>query len=77
MKTESDDSDRKEGQADMLKRIDLTRDFQKHKEEYLKANLGEMRKLKLEIDTYCEALELPEQEEYEDFSNEEFNEDYY
>lgn len=38
------------------------------KEEYLK-DLGEMRKLKSEIDTYCEALELPEQEdEYEDFS---------
>ena len=37
------------------------------KEEYLKADLGEMRKLKSEIDTYCEALELPEQEdEYED-----------
>ena len=47
------------------------------KEEYLKADLEEMRKLKLEIDTYCEALELPEQEEYEDFSSEEFNEDYY
>lgn len=41
------------------------------KEEYLKADLGEMRKLKLEVDTYCEALELPEQEEYEDFSSEE------
>ena len=48
------------------------------KEEYLKADLGEMRKLKSEIDTYCEALELSEQEnEYEDFSSEEFNEDYY
>ena len=50
------------------------------KEEYLKADLGGMRKLKSEVDTYCEALELPEQEdeyEYEDFSNEEFNEDYY
>lgn len=47
------------------------------KEEYLKADLGEMRKLKSEIDTYYEALELPEQEEYEDFSSEEFNEDYY
>ena len=41
------------------------------KEEYLKADLGEMRKLKSEVDTYCEALELPEQEEYEDFSSEE------
>lgn len=43
------------------------------KEEYLKADLGEMRKLKSEIDTYCEALELPEQGgEYE-----EYNQDYY
>ena len=48
------------------------------KEEYLKADLGEMRKLKSETDTYCEALELPEQEdEYEDFSSEEYNQDYY
>lgn len=47
------------------------------KEEYLKANLGEMRKLKLEVDTYCGALELPEQEEYEDFSSEKYNQDYY
>lgn len=47
------------------------------KEEYLKADLGEMRKLKSEIDTYCEALELPKQEEYEDFSSEEYNQDYY
>lgn len=47
------------------------------KEEYLKADLGEMRELKSEIDTYCEALELPEQEEYEDFSSEECNQDYY
>lgn len=37
MKTKSDDSDWKEGQTEMLKRIDLTRDYQKHKEEYLKA----------------------------------------
>lgn len=47
------------------------------KEEYLKADLEEMRKLKLEIDTYCEAFELLKQEEYEDFNSEEFNEDYY
>lgn len=47
------------------------------KEEYLKADLGQMRKLKLEVDTYCEALELPEQEEYEDFNSEEYNQDYY
>ena len=47
------------------------------KEEYLKADLGEMRKLKSEIDTYCEALELPEQGgEYEDFNSEEYNQDY-
>lgn len=47
------------------------------KEEYLKADLEEMRKLKSEVDTYCEALELPGQEEYEDFSSEEYNQDYY
>lgn len=47
------------------------------KEEYLRADLGEMRKLKSEIDTYCGALELPEQEEYEDFNSEEYNQDYY
>lgn len=47
------------------------------KEEYLKADLGEMIKLKSEVDTYCEILELPEQEEYEDFSSEEYNQDYY
>ena len=47
------------------------------KEEYLKADLEGMRRLKSEIDTYCEALELPEQEEYEDFSSEEYNQDYY
>ena len=47
------------------------------KEEYLKADLGEMRKLKSEVDTYCEALELPEQEGYEDFSSEEYNQGYY
>ena len=47
------------------------------KEEYLKADLGEMRKLKSEVDTYCGALGLPEQEEYEDFSSEEYNQDYY
>lgn len=48
------------------------------KEEYLRADLGEMGKLKSEIDTYCEALELPEREgEYEDFNSEEYNQDYY
>ena len=47
------------------------------KEGYLKADLGEMRKLRSEVDTYCEALELPEQDGYEDFSSEEYNQDYY
>lgn len=48
------------------------------KEEYLKADLEEMRKLKSEIDTYCEVIELPEQEgEYEDFNSGEYNQDYY
>ena len=47
------------------------------KEEYLKADIGEMRKLKSEVDTYCEVLELPEKEEYGDFSSEEYNQDYY
>ena len=47
------------------------------KEEYLKADLEEMRELKSEIDTYCEALELPEQEEYEDFNSGEYNQNYY
>ena len=48
------------------------------KEEYLRADLGEMGKLKSEIDTYYEALELPEREgEYEDFNSEEYNQDYY
>lgn len=45
------------------------------KEEYLKADLEGMEKLKLEIDTYCEALRLPMQEE--DFSSEEYNQNYY
>ena len=60
-----------------LVRVKKGRGKESPKEEYLKANLGEMRKLKLEVDTYCEALELPEQEEYEDFSSEEYNQDYY
>ena len=48
------------------------------KEEYLKADLEEMRRLKSEIDTYCEVIELPEQEgEYEDFNSGEYNQDYY
>ena len=47
------------------------------KEEYLKADLGEISRLKSEVDTYCMALELPEQEGYEDFSSEEYNQDYY
>lgn len=60
-----------------LVRVKKGRSKESPKEEYLKANLGEMRKLKLEVDTYCEALELPEQEEHEDFSSEEYNQDYY
>lgn len=44
------------------------------REEYLKADLGGMRKLKLEIDTYCEALRLPEQEDEDEYEN--FNEEY-
>ena len=60
-----------------LVRVKKGRSKESPKEEYLKANLGEMRKLKLEVDTYCEALELSEQEEYEDFSSEEYNQDYY
>lgn len=44
------------------------------REEYLKADLEEMRKLKLEIDTYCEALGLPEQEDEDEYEN--FNEEY-
>lgn len=44
------------------------------REEYLKADLREMRKLKLEIDTYCEALGLPEQEDEDEYEN--FNEEY-
>ena len=60
-----------------LVRVKKGRSKESPKGEYLKANLGEMRKLKLEVDTYCEALELPEQEEYEDFSSEEYNQDYY
>ena len=47
------------------------------KEEYLKADLEEMRRLKSEIDTYCEALKLPEQEEYENFNSGEYNQNYY
>lgn len=60
-----------------LVRVKKGRSKESPKEEYLKADLGEMRKLKSEVDTYCEALELPEQEEYEDFSSEEYNQDYY
>lgn len=60
-----------------LVRVKKGRSKESPKEEYLKANLGEMRKLKLEVDTYCEALELPKQEGYEDFSSEEYNQDYY
>lgn len=38
------------------------------KEEYLKVDLEEVRKLKSEVDVYCEALKLTEREDdYEDF----------
>lgn len=47
------------------------------REEYLKADLGGMEKLKLEIDLYCEVFELPEQDGYDGFSSEEYNQDYY
>ena len=48
------------------------------KEEYLQVDHWEISRLKSEVDTYCMALELPEQEEdFDDFSSEEFNEDYY
>ena len=60
-----------------LVRVKKGRSKESPKEEYLKADLGEMRKLKSEVDTYCEALELPKQEGYEDFSSEEYNQDYY
>lgn len=60
-----------------LVRVKKGRSKESPKEEYLKADLGEMRKLKSEVDTHCEALELPEQEEYKDFSSEEYNQDYY
>lgn len=60
-----------------LVRVEKGRSKESPKEEYLKADLGEMRKLKSEVDTYYEALELPEHEEYEDFSSEEYNQDYY
>lgn len=56
-----------------LVRVKKGLDKENPKEEYLKADLGEMRKLKSEIDTYCEALELPEQEG----GYEEYNQDYY
>ena len=60
-----------------LVRVKKGRSKKSPKEMYLKANLEEMRKLKSEVDTYCEALELSEQEEYEDFSSEEYNQNYY
>lgn len=47
------------------------------REEYLKADLGGMEKLKLEIDLYCEVFELLEQDGCDGFSSEEYNQDYY
>lgn len=48
------------------------------KEEYLKVDLEELSKLKLEVDTYCMALELPKQEDnFDNFDDENFNEEYY
>ena len=48
------------------------------KEEYLRVDPEEIRKLKSEVDVYCEALELTEQEdEYDDFDSEGYNQDYY
>ena len=37
------------------------------KEDYLKVDLAELRKLKSLIDIYCEALIIPEQEDDEDY----------
>lgn len=47
------------------------------KEEYSKADLEEMRRLKSEIDTYCEVLEPEQESGYEDFNSGEYNQDYY
>lgn len=48
------------------------------KEGYLRVDPEEIRKLKSEVDVYCEALELTEQgDEYDDFDSEGYNQDYY
>lgn len=48
------------------------------KEEYLKADLEGITKLKSEVDIYCDALGIDKQSsEYDDFNDEEYNQDYY
>ncbi len=37
------------------------------KEEYLKVDLWELKKLKAEVDVYAEQLQLPSEEEYEEY----------
>lgn len=37
------------------------------KEEYLKVDLWELKKLKAEVDVYVEQLQLPSEEEYEEY----------
>lgn len=37
------------------------------KEEYLKVDLWELKRLKAEVDVYVEQLQLPSEEEYEEY----------
>lgn len=37
------------------------------KEEYLEVDLWELKKLKAEVDVYIEQLQLPREEEYEEY----------
>ena len=37
------------------------------KEEYLEVDLWELKKLKAEVDVYVEQLQLPSEEEYEEY----------
>lgn len=37
------------------------------KEEYLEVDLWELKKLKAEVDVYIEQLQLPKEEEYEEY----------
>ena len=46
------------------------------KEEYLKVDLEKLSKLKVEVDTYYSMIEVPTQDIYEDFDNEEFSEEF-